>query len=304
MGRRWRVRTSELEGDRFPAPDTQAGEVLETYRSHPLRAASIVARARGEGRSRPFRERDLAFDSRTLLTDQNHVGGAGAVLGLAEAAGVGESSRILDLGSGLGGPARLLAARYGCRVLGIDLSPRRHRDARRLTKLVGLEHLARFRIGDVRELDPAVGRFDVVWGQGSWIHVPDRRAHFARVAAVLDAGGRVAFEEAALARRPRGPAEAERLRELCRLWSASLARNVSWLAACEAAGLRIARAEDLTSAMHEHFGGREAVCPAEGRGDDPYAAARERRATRLARTLVEAGLITQLRVVADRRGRP
>ena len=289
-----------------PRERPEAGDIMETYRTHPLRAASIVARARGEGRVRPFRERDLAFDRRTRLTDQNHVGGALAVLALADAAGVRPRSRVLDLGSGLGGPGRLLAERYGCHVLGVDLSAARHRDAVRLTRLVGLDDRVRFRRGDIRDFRPDVGRFDVVWGQGSWIHVADPRSHLVRAAAVLRPRGRVAFEEAALVRPPRGPAERRRLRELCRLWGAMLSPPRSWLDACERAGLRVARADDLTAAMHADLRGRDATSPpgtvrssAESASSD-----RERRAVHLARTLVEDGVLGHLRVIAERPGSP
>lgn len=253
-----------------------------------------------------MRERDFAFDPRTRLTDQNHVGGARAALALAEAAGVDPSSRVLDLGSGLGGPARLLAARYGCRVLGIDLSAARHRDAIRLTRLVGLDDRVRFRRGDVRVFGPDLGRFHVVWGQGSWIHVPDRRAHLRRAAAVLTPGGRVAFEEAALVRAPRGRAERRRLRELGRLWSAELSDDVSWLVACERAGLRIERADDLTAAMHADLRRREADSPfGSPRLDrEGWSADRERRAVSVARTLIEDGLLGHLRVIAARPAAP
>jgi len=42
---------------------------------------------------------------------------------LAQMAAIERGSAILDAGSGLGGPSRYLAGTYGCRVIGVDLSP-------------------------------------------------------------------------------------------------------------------------------------------------------------------------------------
>jgi cyclopropane fatty-acyl-phospholipid synthase-like methyltransferase len=54
--------------------------------------------------------------------DQFHVRGLGSTRELAEALKVEEGAKVLDIGSGLGGSARFLAATYGCHVTGIDLS--------------------------------------------------------------------------------------------------------------------------------------------------------------------------------------
>src|SRR5580700_10209037 len=55
--------------------------------------------------------------------DQFHTRGILATAELAGAAGLEPSSRVLDLGCGIGGPARYLAATFGCKVTGVDLSP-------------------------------------------------------------------------------------------------------------------------------------------------------------------------------------
>src|SRR5690348_10502001 len=54
--------------------------------------------------------------------DQFHVGGEAATLALAELAGIDATSRILDVGGGFGGPARTLAATYGCSIVVLDLT--------------------------------------------------------------------------------------------------------------------------------------------------------------------------------------
>lgn len=293
MARRWSAPKSEPELETGGRP--RLARILEAYRDHPLGAGRIVSRARRDGRRRPFDERDLAVARDHGPTDQNHVGGARAVLGLAEAAGITERSRVLDIGSGLGGSARVLAATYGCRVVGIDASPRRHRDAVRLTRLVGLDHLVALRLGDVRAARAGRGRYDVVWGQGSWIHLPDRRALLRRAALWLVPGGRVAFEEAILARPPRGPAERSALARLSDLWNCDIVRDISWFTACEAAGLRVERVDDLTGVMHRDMSARAGARDARS---DPRPTGRERLASRLAQHLVEDGVLGHSRVIA------
>ena len=55
--------------------------------------------------------------------DQFHTRGILATAELAAAARLEPSTRVLDLGCGIGGPARYLAATFGCKVTGVDLSP-------------------------------------------------------------------------------------------------------------------------------------------------------------------------------------
>lgn len=54
--------------------------------------------------------------------DDLHLGGRGATLRLAEKAGITEKRALLDVGAGVGGPARTLAERFGCRVFGLELT--------------------------------------------------------------------------------------------------------------------------------------------------------------------------------------
>src|SRR3954447_17166753 len=55
--------------------------------------------------------------------DEFHIGGLEATAALAERLGLAPGKRVLDIGCGIGGPARFFASRHGCRVLGIDLTP-------------------------------------------------------------------------------------------------------------------------------------------------------------------------------------
>lgn len=74
-------------------------------------------------------ELDLAFDAQSATTDQNHVGGIGFAVVLAEAACINSSMRVVDLGCGLGGSMRLLSYLYGCEATGYDASEERLAEA-------------------------------------------------------------------------------------------------------------------------------------------------------------------------------
>jgi ubiquinone/menaquinone biosynthesis C-methylase UbiE len=89
--------------------------------------------------------------------DEFHVRGRSATLELAKRMELTTGGQVLDIGSGLGGPARTLAEIYGCRVTGIDLSPVFCETARQLSRWVGLNDKVDFVEGDATSLpfDPA-----------------------------------------------------------------------------------------------------------------------------------------------------
>jgi sarcosine/dimethylglycine N-methyltransferase len=127
--------------------------------------------------------------------DQDHFGGLAAVDVLAAKAGIGEGMHVLDVCSGMGGPARYLASRLGCRVTGLDLTLSRHQSAIRLTALVGLSERVGFRHGSALAMPFAAASFDVVIGQEAWAHVPDKPRLIAECARVVKPGGRIAFTD-------------------------------------------------------------------------------------------------------------
>jgi ubiquinone/menaquinone biosynthesis C-methylase UbiE len=184
----------------------QLRSVVHFYETHPINEQQIL--------------HDLARDGITLegLTeeilkdyDQDHFGGLEAVDILAEKAGIGSPSRVLDVCSGMGGPARYLAHRLGCRVTGLELTKSRHEGAVRLTALVGLDHLVDFRLGNALDMPFADATFDVVIGQEAFAHVPDKPRLIAECARVVRPGGTIAFTDI-LRREALSAAEFARLR--------------------------------------------------------------------------------------------
>ncbi|HLZ84840.1 MAG TPA: methyltransferase domain-containing protein [Caulobacteraceae bacterium] len=131
--------------------------------------------------------------------DQFHIRGMLATAELAAAAaGLEASSRVLDLGCGIGGPARYLAATFGCAVTGVDLSPDFIDAAIYLTARCGLSDRVRFEVGDALHLPFADGAFDAVFLQHVAMNIEDRAALYAEVRRILAPGGRFATYDVVL----------------------------------------------------------------------------------------------------------
>ena len=125
--------------------------------------------------------------------DEFHALGRPATMALAELAGVQEGAAVIDVGAGLGGPARFLAARYGAHVTAVEPT-RRFRDAcAELTRRAGLAERVRTVDGSATALPAADGSMDVAWMQAVAISVPDKPAMARELRRVLRPGGRLAF---------------------------------------------------------------------------------------------------------------
>jgi SAM-dependent methyltransferase len=130
--------------------------------------------------------------------DEFHGGQRPATIRLAELVGFTGSERVLDIGSGLGGPSRYLAWHYGCRVSGVDLTAEFVRIADMLTRLTGLTDRVDYRQGNALDLPFNDMSFDVVWSQNAAMNIADRDRLYSRMWRVLKPGGRLALQEVAL----------------------------------------------------------------------------------------------------------
>lgn len=172
-----------------PAQSTLA-QVVEYYDTHPINEDQIRAAVVASG---------IAWEDLTpeILQrhDQDHFGGLEANDLLIDAAGIRPTDHVLDVCSGLGGPARYLARSVGCRVTGLDLTASRHESAQRLTAHVGLDDRVAFHLGSALDMPFAAATFDVVVGQEAWCHVPDKARLIAECARVVKPGGIIAFTD-------------------------------------------------------------------------------------------------------------
>jgi len=136
---------------------------------------------------------DPARIDRLAALDQFHVGGAAASRKLAERAGIREGLAVLDLGSGLGGPARLLAGEFGADVTGIDLTPGFCRIAQTLSAHAGHAAATRFCAADALALPFADDRFDAIWTEHVAMNIGDRDALYRELLRVTRPGGVLAL---------------------------------------------------------------------------------------------------------------
>jgi SAM-dependent methyltransferase len=112
-------------------------------------------------------------------------------------------ARLLDIGSGIGGPSRYLAKMCGCRVSGVDLTEEFVAAANDLTRRAGLTGQVDFRQGSALDLPFPDASFDLAWSQNVAMNIFDRPRWYAEVHRVLRPGGRFAFQD--VAQGPAGP---------------------------------------------------------------------------------------------------
>jgi SAM-dependent methyltransferase len=124
--------------------------------------------------------------------DQFHTRGLAATAELAQLADITAGMSVLDVGSGIGGPARFLAATYGCQVTGVDLSEPFVDAARYLTERAGQSGQVSFQTANALELPFDAGRFDIVLLQHVAMNIFDRPRLYREIRRVLKPGGRFA----------------------------------------------------------------------------------------------------------------
>lgn len=131
----------------------------------------------------------------TAALDEFHIRGREATRELAQLANIHRGSRVIDMGCGLGGPARLLAAEFDCIVTGIDLMPEFIQAAEMLTRMVGLSNRVVFHAGDMLNMPFDDSSFDMAWSQHTFMNIADKSRLFREMHRVLPSGGILAFYE-------------------------------------------------------------------------------------------------------------
>jgi ubiquinone/menaquinone biosynthesis C-methylase UbiE len=102
---------------------------------------------------------------------------------------------VLDVGGGLGGPARTLAVEFGCQVTVVDLTESYVRAAQMLTAQLGLGDRVTHQVGNALDLPFEPGMFDVVWTQNSGMNIANKPQLYAGFHRVLRPGGVLALQE-------------------------------------------------------------------------------------------------------------
>ena len=187
--------------------DARVSAVERFYDFHPINARQILDAVAARG---------IAPDAITVEVlqqhDQDHYGGAAATDRLIVEAALRADDVVLDVCSGMGGPARYLAWKTGCDVTGLDITASRVEGATELTRLAGLSGSVRFVHGNAVAMPFQDASFTLAIAQESFAHVPDKPRLLAECARVLRPAGRLVFTDI-LHRGSLSAADSERLFE-------------------------------------------------------------------------------------------
>lgn len=127
--------------------------------------------------------------------DMLHMGGLAATDTLAEMAALRPGQQVLDVGAGVGGPARRMARKYGAKVWGVELSASVYQTAVALTELVGLKDQAQFKQASALALPFPDGAFDVVVMQHVAMQIAEKAQLFGECVRVTNGHGVLALHE-------------------------------------------------------------------------------------------------------------
>ncbi len=121
--------------------------------------------------------------------DQFHTGGLLATQTLAPHMQLAKGQAVLDIGCGLGGPARYLARHFGCRMTGVDLTPEYVAIAGSLNERLGEPDAVDFVTGSGLDLPFDAGRFDRAYMLHVGMNIADKHRLCAETARVLRPDG-------------------------------------------------------------------------------------------------------------------
>lgn len=162
----------------------------------------------------------------------------------------GAGSQVLDIGSGYGGSARLLASRFGCPVDCLNLSVLQNKRNRQLTNRAGLADLIRVKTGSFEAIPAERASYDLVWCQDALLHAQHKERVFLEVARVLRPGGFFVFTDPM---QTSGAPQAALRPVLQRIHLSSMGRVELYAELGDVAALTMLLFEDLTEHLTEHY---------------------------------------------------
>lgn len=156
--------------------------------------------------------------------------------------------RLLDIGSGIGGPARWIAAKYGVDVTGVDLTPEFCAAAEELNAMTGLADRVHILRGSALALPVPDAAFDAAYSQNVIMNIADKPLFYREAFRALRPGGRLALSNlcAGPAGEPYFPVPWATTRD-----TSFLETPESMRADLAAAGFEIVDFRDITAAILE-----------------------------------------------------
>ena len=168
----------------------QAYNLITDYYGEGNLAERITHALQGQGKSiEEAAPEDLSF------FDEFHIGGKHTTVLLAKDVGIEPGSRVLDVGCGVGGPARTLAKQCNCRVMGVDITEEYCNTARWLTDKVGLGEAISFLRASALEIPIEDDGFDVIWMQHVTMNIEDKDRLLKEAFRILKPGGKLGIHE-------------------------------------------------------------------------------------------------------------
>jgi len=149
---------------------------------------------------------------------------------LTKLADIQPDMRVLDAGCGIGGPARWLASKIGCEVVGLSLSERQVHKARALSKEQGLEDRVHFEVGNYCQTGFADASFDVVWAIEAHATEVDKEAFIQEAFRLLKPGGCLVMADYLSAKPSFSPQESALMMQWLNHWAITELANIEMFA--------------------------------------------------------------------------
>ena len=130
-----------------------------------------------------------------IMGEQIHVGGWSHSKILADAAGIKEGQKVLDICSALGAGLRFLERNYGIVGYGLDVTEHMIEEAIVRTARDGQSDRITYKVGNAENIPWDDAEFDVVWGEDAWCYVGDKEKLIQEASRVLKPGGTIAFTD-------------------------------------------------------------------------------------------------------------
>lgn len=131
-----------------------------------------------------------------------HPGGLKATRKLEETMQIDSTTKVLDIACGKGSTAFYLAEKYGCSVVGVDISEELIQEANETCKKKGLENKVKFELGNAMDLPFPDNRFDVAISQGILVFVDDKTKTINEASRVIKNGGKAGWVELSWKKEP------------------------------------------------------------------------------------------------------